>query len=220
MEDFLTDEPCPSDNLYIDFENITLRVTSPDGEIYDFLVNGTRFKDVSSFFEAYCRCQSDRMPCSLCSKVHACSTLCIPAYFDPEAIACLINLINGCVPLFNTPVDCIAVIKIAGFLLIKEYWLRDNLFSFRWLSTKSLYRHCTIIFELYRNGYSSLVHRFAKRIQLPLLRQHRSVRSFYRHCRRIQRRGRHPVAFVQFKHSREIPWAVYLKGYHCLDLLI
>lgn len=214
----MTDDPCHT--LYMDFENITLRVTSPDGEVYEFLVNGIRFEKVSSFFEGYRRYQSDRTTCSLCHNVHSYSTLCIPAYFDPEAIACIINLINGCIPSSQTPVDCIAVIRIAGFLLIKEYWLRDNLFSIGWLSTNRLYRQCTIIFELYRNGYFSLVDRYAKRIQLPLLRQHKSLRSFYRHCRRIQRRDR---GFVEFKnpisneYSRSNPWTVHVKGYHGLD---
>ena len=219
MEDFMTDDPCHT--LYMDFENIKIQVKVPDGEVYQFLVNGTRFEKVSSFFEGYSRYQTDRTTCSLCQHAHSYTTLCIPAYFDPEAIACIINLINGCIPSSQTPVDFIAVIRIAGFLLINENWLRDNLFSNGWFSTNRLYRQCAVMFELYRNGYFSLVDRYAKRIQLPLLRQHRSLRSFYRHCRRLQRRDR---GFVQFKNpnsnvnSPNNPWATrHVKGYHGFD---
>lgn len=213
MADFLTDDP--SENLYTDFENVTVRITVPDGEIYDFLVNSTRFMAVSSFFVAYCRNHSELTSCSLCNQHHAYSTLCIPAYFDPEAILCLLNLINGHIPSFDASVDSISFIKIAGFLLIQEEWIEKHFFSFKGLGTRSLRRSCTTLFELYRNGYCSLATKFSIGIQWPLLRLHNSARSYYRHCRRIQRRDRR--FFLKFHPLFNNPWAVRAIGNHHLD---
>ena len=185
MEDF-TDDTLPS-HLYIDFTctQIKAPVTRFNSYSTIFNVKTENLLKMSVYYQTYYRTRRNwSTRCGYCKESHTETTLCLPPYFDLDAVRYLLHCIHTNKHYSKLPsrVDAIQVVRIAGFLLIKESWLCSFLPRYSPYPTQAHTptQHCAYMFELYRNHYPFILRRASGLTDRYLLKENNTFKRFYR----------------------------------------
>ena len=144
----------------------------------DLLANASQFY---SLYRKYAG--KKEVFCSLCKFLHCASWLCLPEFFSPHVVSCLLAIVEGKHSLSGY-CDWIGFVSLAGYLMVDEKIIGVNIDRVFFLSPqkRTSYRHITLVYKLYHSGYIFTARRLCSQsiIRYSLLQVCTSPSKFYR----------------------------------------
>ena len=191
---------CACKDHYADFSLNCIQI----GSIYSRQFEGSILSNTSKFYTLYMKYRKGEALCSLCKNMHNYSLLCLPECFSPHALSCLMGILEGKHVLAPT-CDWIGFVNLAGYLMINEQIIDANIDHAFSSSPTKRYRHFTVVFKLYHNGYIRIAKAICARWGVPIsfLQECKNPSKFYRKLRSYFReQKRRPVYALN-------EWGVY-----------